>query len=148
MPLLTVQTRLEMVLAAGKTLRRSAAQSASRLSTEVAADELVSLCNHFRGLINDIAPFAADAAVSAEADRQFNGQAGWSAGSLLTLIAGCRQLAEAAIAEIRRIVPQSNGHPLVKRWNDDGTCDFTLISVNDAATLRTILQQIVAAIPE
>lgn len=154
MPLVSVQTKLSTVLALTQQLRGSCVYYVQRFGdgNPVQTQELVNLAKQFREIATRAAPFVGDAAVSAEADRQFAGQSGWQAGALLALLGSILQAVEGAITLARSAVPfathSGSEVPITSTWNADGTT--TPFAVDSAAvqSLRTALSGIVSGIPE
>lgn len=152
MPLVSVQTKLSTILSLAQQARGSAAYYVQRFGdgSPVQTQELVSLAKQFREITSAAAAFANDAAVSAEADRQFAGQTGWQNGSLLALLAAVLPMTENAVAAAKAAVPSYlNGTvPALSSWNPDGTTSPVSVASQDVQVLRTILSGIVSTIPE
>lgn len=155
MPLVSVQTKLTNVLALAQQARGSSKYYVQRFGDgqPVQTQELVGLAKQFREIATRAAAYVGDASVSAEADRQFAGQDGWQAGSLLTLLGAIPPMIEGVIAAAKAATPTITDDagrpvPVLSVWNADGTT--TPAEVNSAAvqSLRTLLGQIVSVIPE
>jgi len=154
MPLVSVQTKLTTILSLTQQLRGSCAYYVQRFGdgNPVQTAELVSLAKQFREIATAAAPFSGDTAVSAEADRQFAGQAGWQNGSLLALLAAVLPMVENAIAAAKAAAPSASygggSAPVLSSWNSDGTTSPVSVSSSAVQSLRTVLSGIVSTIPE
>jgi len=154
MLLVSVQTKLTTVLALAQQARNSSAYYVQRFGDgqPVQTQELVNLARQYREIATRAAVFAGDSAVSAEADRQFAGQPGWETGSLLVLLAGVSALIEQVISAAKAAAPSlTDGNktvPILSVWNTDGTTTPAEVSAASVQSLRSLLSQIVVAIPE
>lgn len=154
MPLVSVQTKLTTVLALAQQLRGSCVHYVQRFGDgkPVPTSDLVNLARLLRETADRAAPFVDDAAVSDEADRQFAGQAGWQAGSLLALLVAILPVVEDAIAATRAAIPSvehgGQSFLVMSTWNANGTVSQFAVEPAAVQSLRTVLGGIAAAIPE
>jgi len=154
MPLVSVQTKLSTILSLAQQARASSAYYVQRFGdgNPVQTQELVNLAKQYREIAAAAAPFVGDTAVSAEADRQFSGQAGWQNGTLLALLAAVLPMVENAITAAKAAAPSvsygGGSVPVLASWNSDGTTPPVSVASSAVQSLRTVLSGIVSTIPE
>jgi len=152
MPLVSVQTKLTTVLALAQQLRGSCVYYVQRFGDgkPVPTSDLVNLARQMREIAGRAAPFVGDIAVSDEADRQFAGQPGWQAGSLLTLLVVVLPMIENSItaAAVPSVSSDGRSVPVLCSWNADGTVSPFEVSTGSVQSLRSVLSGIVTVIPE
>jgi hypothetical protein len=151
MPLVTQQTRLTQLNQAAQNIRATAKQVSDGLASPYAVDGLVRLASGLQEILNTIVAdaMALDADQKAAFELYCDTQFATDNFGMFTRITGIKQLSEAIIAEIKRIVPvDSNGKIGTMQWGTGGLSTLNMLGTSTTATLKAMLLQLYNAIPE